>query len=202
MAKKISLAFSERFFLDRGYVRNASGGFDPPPVKSEFIRAQKGQLVIKEPSSILPIKKVDEFTYLGFKSKPLVVFNITPIGAPRMTKSDTWKLNPSHPNPKQRQRKPVTQYFRFKNQIREQALINNFTLPESGFHAIFIIPMSHSWSDKKKGLMDGTPHQQKPDTDNIIKAVKDSLCDNDANIWDYRITKYWGRAGKIVIYPI
>lgn len=55
MAK--GLTFSQEWFLSRGYTPNSSGGFDPPPVKSEFIRSQAGELIIKE-----PIIKTPDFT--------------------------------------------------------------------------------------------------------------------------------------------
>lgn len=201
MAKK-SNNYSHDWLTSKGYSKQTDGSYSPPPVKSEFIKSlQKDRLNLSF-ESITVKQHIDDYTHLGIKSKPLVVFDITPIGAPRMTKSDTWKLDPFHKDPRKRQRKPVTQYFAFKNKIKELALIHNFTLPESSFHAVFVIPMAHSWSDKKKGMMDAVPHQQKPDVDNMIKALKDSLCENDATIWDYRITKYWGRSGKIIIYAI
>lgn len=147
-------------------------------------------------------QRIDELTSLGIHSSPLAVFTIEPMGAVRMTKSDCWKLDPFHKDPKKRQRKPVTRYFKFKRDIKAQADQIGFKLPESDFHVFFIIPMPHSWPEKKKNQMNGAPHKQKPDTDNLIKAVKDSLCSQDAYVWDYRITKRWGLAGKIIIYPI
>lgn len=144
----------------------------------------------------------DATTRLSWGSKPIAVFTIDPIGAPRMTRSDQWKTNPFHKDTKKRQRKPVTQYFRFKDNIILQAREQSFELPDKGFHVVFVVPMPHSWSESKKAQMGGAPHQQKPDTDNMIKAVKDSLCKDDAHIWDYRISKIWGRSGKILIYQL
>lgn len=204
-----SKAYSEQWFLDRLYTKNKDGSFSPPALKSEFIRGLKSspklqtvQRQIFNPNPNYVKQQLDDLTFLSIHSKPLVVFDIIPIGAPRMTRSDKWKLDPTHTDEKRRQRKPVTQYFRFQREIQALAMQTGFKLPESGFHVVFIVPMPHSWSDKKKNQMNSAPHQQKPDTDNMIKAVKDSLCENDANIWDYRITKYWGRSGKIVIYNI
>lgn len=181
----------------------------PPKLESPYMKQQKAVNNGEMPG--LPITKVfceevkqqlDETTHLGIHSSPLVVFNIEPMGAVRMTKSDQWKLDPFHKDPKKRQRKPVTRYFKFKRDIKAQAEQNGFKLPENDFHAVFIVPMPHSWSQKKKNQMNGAPHKQKPDLDNMIKAVKDSLCDEDKSVWDYRLTKYWGVAGKIIIYPI
>lgn len=192
----------------QGLVETSPGVFESinKGIKPAFTK------VLREPYPVTPkqIKKaydgfkqqLDEATHLGIYSSPLVVFTIEPMGAVRMTKSDQWKLDPFHKDPKKRQRKPVTRYFKFKRDIKAQAEQNGFKLPESEFHAVFIIPMPHSWSQKKKNQMNGAPHKQKPDLDNMIKAVKDSLCDEDKSVWDYRLTKYWGVAGKIIIYPI
>ena len=54
-------------------------------------------------------------------NRDFYLFDIIPMGAVRMTKSDTWKLNPNHADPKKRQRKSVTKYFEFKNNIKFQA---------------------------------------------------------------------------------
>ncbi len=37
--------------------------------------------------------------------------------------------------------------------------------------------------------MNGQAHQQKPDADNMIKALMDALFTDDAHIWDFRVTK-------------
>jgi hypothetical protein len=42
-------------------------------------------------------------------------------------------------------------------------------------------------------------HQQKPDVDNMIKALMDALYAEDAHIWDLRVTKLWGESGQILI---
>jgi hypothetical protein len=49
--------WSRDWFLQKGYIPNAHGGFDPPPVKSEYIKSprESGQYVIaKEPVSNTP----------------------------------------------------------------------------------------------------------------------------------------------------
>jgi hypothetical protein len=55
MAK--SNLYTEQWFLERGYSPDGRGGFNPPPVKSEFVRSVKGELIIKE-----PIVKTPDFT--------------------------------------------------------------------------------------------------------------------------------------------
>lgn len=47
--------------------------------------------------------------------------------------------------------------------------------------------------------MDGKPHQQTPDKDNLEKALLDAVYDNDCRVWDGRVSKIWGREGKIIV---
>ena len=89
-------------------------------------------------------------------------------------------------------------YFAFKDQIR----LHKFVLPECNYHIIFVLPMSKSWSKKKKDKMRNTPHQQRPDKDNLEKALLDSIFDEDCRVWDGRTTKIWGDKGEIVIIEL
>lgn len=181
------------------YIKNPDGSYSKiNRVESPYIKQQRAineGLIVKEKVNNFCTEEIkqqiDSTTHLSIHSSPLAVFTIDPIGKPRMTQRDKWLSPP---------RKPVANYIKFKNEINYQANKIGFKLPESSFHVIFYVPMPHSWSDKKKKQMSNTPHQQKPDLDNMIKAVKDSLCESDAEIWDYRITKYWGYFGKIIIY--
>jgi len=59
--------------------------------------------------------------------------------------------------------------------------------------------MPGSWSKKKRALMDGKPHMQKPDWDNLGKAISDAIYKDDSGIYDIWITKFWGFEGKIII---
>lgn len=47
--------------------------------------------------------------------------------------------------------------------------------------------------------MNGKPHQQKPDKDNLEKALLDAIFEDDCRIWDGRVSKVWGETGKIII---
>ena len=111
-------------------------------------------------------------------------FDITPMGKPRMTRADKWK-----------KRDAVVRYRAFCDEVRLREVI----MPEAGGHIIFVLPMPGSWSQKKRLLMNGKPHQQKPDADNMIKALMDALFADDAHIWDFRVTKLWGERGQILI---
>lgn len=112
------------------------------------------------------------------------VYPIVAMGKPRMTRADKWKQRPE-----------VMRYRAFKDEVR----LHNVSLPESGYHLTFVLPMPRSWSKKKKAEMNGKPHQQKPDKDNLEKALLDAIFDDDCKIWDGRVTKIWGETGKIVV---
>lgn len=109
---------------------------------------------------------------------------ITPVPKPRMTRSDKWK-----------NRGCVLRYREFKDQVKS----NGIEVPESGYHITFVLPMPKSWSKKKQEEMNGQPHQQKPDKDNLEKALLDAVFTDDCRIWDGRVSKIWGETGKIII---
>lgn len=112
------------------------------------------------------------------------VYNITPMGKPRMTRADKWKKRPE-----------VLRYRAFCDHVR----LLGVELPEAGAHVTFILPMPLSWSKKKRLQHDGQPHQAKPDCDNMLKALMDAIYADDAHVWDCRVTKVWGETGQIVI---
>ncbi len=120
-----------------------------------------------------------------------IEFPVDPMGKPRMTQSDKW-----------RKREVTNRYWELKRQVKQIAEGYKFIMPESNYHMIFYIPMPDSWSKKKKVEFDGKPHQQKPDKDNLEKAILDALCPEDSYVWDGRVSKYWSRNGKIVIKNI
>ena len=66
----------------------------------------------------------------------------------------------------------------------------------------FGIPVSASWSSKKKIRMHGMPHQNKPDIDNLLKAVFDALLPDDSVIHSIQASKVWSQAGWIRIEEI
>ena len=111
-------------------------------------------------------------------------FLITPCPAPRMTRSDKWKKRPC-----------VLRYFAFRDDVK----LNKVTVEPYGSHVTFYLPMPKSWSKKKKSQKLNTLHQQKPDSDNLLKALLDSIFKDDAHIADIRVTKIWSDVGKISI---
>lgn len=95
-------------------------------------------------------------------------------------------------------------YNDYKEAIRLLAEAQQFELPVCNFHVKFFFPVSESWSKKKKSQKLNTPHDQKPDIDNLLKPVMDSLLSqkhgkNDTKVWDVRITKMWSEAPRIEV---
>lgn len=111
-------------------------------------------------------------------------YEITPVPKPRMTQRDKWKKRPV-----------VLRYLAFCDECRSLGV----TVPESGAHIVFNMPMPTSWSKKKKTEMLGRPHQQRPDIDNLSKALFDAVYSDDSTIWDVRTTKLWAETGSIEI---
>ena len=133
------------------------------------------------------------------RTRAFYLFDVIPVGAVRMTRSDKWKTNPNHSDPMKRQRKAVKMYFDFKNILTLQANLMKFTLGEY-LDAVYFMPMPDSWSEKKKQRMNGFPCKVKPDTDNITKAIKDALKKNDSDVWWEKAEKRWAYRGSILIY--
>jgi len=117
------------------------------------------------------------------------VIEIDPVAKPRMTQSDKWG-----------KRKCVQEYWRYKDELKLK--LGSFTLFDYGYHLTFILPMPKSWSLKKRDSHNLTPHQQTPDKDNLEKGFLDALFTQDSHIWDGRVTKLWGKSGRIVIEQV
>lgn len=108
-------------------------------------------------------------------------WNITPIGAPRMTRADAWK-----------QRPVVIRYHIFRDEVF--ILMAKTKIKEAEKIAVdFYIPMAKSWSKKKKEIMCNTPHKLKPDIDNLVKALLDAIHreGDDCRVWDIHARKFW-----------
>jgi len=114
-------------------------------------------------------------------------YPITPVPKPRMTQRDKWH-----------KRGCVVRYWDFKDEVRRL----NVKLPAHGAWVTFYLPMPKSWSNKKRDEMYLTPHRQKPDLDNLIKALGDAVYDDDSVIWDIRASKWWELSGAIDILDL
>lgn len=119
-----------------------------------------------------------------FRPTTVTEYEITPIPKPRQTRADKWKQRPA-----------VLRYRAFADEVR----LCGVNLPECGYHVTFVLPMPASWSKKKRDEMSGMPHQQRPDKDNLEKALLDAVYSDDSRVWDGRVTKVWGEKGKIIV---
>ena len=114
--------------------------------------------------------------------------DITPVAKPRQTRSDVWKKRPC-----------VLKYRQFADDLREAIGKAGFIVGNQ-LYMEFHIPMPKSWSKKKKGYMNGSAHQQRPDLDNYLKAWKDSVYEEDAIVWRVKASKLWtDGTGHIVV---
>jgi len=68
---------------------------------------------------------------------------------------------------------------------------------------VFYLPMPASWSKRKRAAMLHSPHCQKPDLDNLAKAVLDGLqpiIGDDCRVWQFCVLrKLWAEHGGIGI---
>lgn len=118
----------------------------------------------------------------------ILLLFINPTPKPRMTQSDRWNKRPC-----------VMRYWSYKDYLQHEANKSGFTLGPA-FKMTFYISMPATWSKAKKTAMLGKPHQQKPDIDNLVKGVMDSLLpDNDSGVWYQQISKVWALEGAIKI---
>ena len=110
-------------------------------------------------------------------------YAITPVPKPRQTRSDKWKQRPC-----------VMRYREFADQVRSTGLEIADTL-----NVVFYLPMPASWSNKKRAEMLGKPHKQKPDIDNLVKALLDAVLDDDSHVYEIRAVKFWDEVGSFFI---
>jgi Holliday junction resolvase RusA-like endonuclease len=76
------------------------------------------------------------------------------------------------------------------------------TLPDQ-VALVFWMPMPPSWSAKKRAKMAGTPHQQKPDIDNLTKGIMDACRTEDQSIWNVWAVKKWhDGSGALEVRPL
>lgn len=128
--------------------------------------------------------------------KHLVVFPVVPMGKPRMTQRDKWARRPA-----------VMRYRAFKDELRS-AMTNQpdlrLAIAQGAIDRVSwtaYLPIPASWPAKKKALLAGAPHRQKPDRDNIDKALLDALFADDSGIASGHLTKRWddGRGPRIEV---
>ena len=120
---------------------------------------------------------------------------VIPVPAPRMTRADRWT-----DVEKNKGRPAVLRYFKYRDVLSKawEEQEGEATFPEQ-VNLKFLMPIPKSWSNKKKKEMLGKPHQQKPDIDNLSKAVMDALAKEDKGVFSLKATKYWAEEGSVEI---
>ena len=115
---------------------------------------------------------------MSFKRYP-----ITPVAAPRLNRKSHW-------NPQKRAQ--AERYHAFRDECR----LRRVQIPERPW-IVFEMPVPGCGADRI-----GHPHQQKPDFDNLGKALTDAVLREDSHLWDVRVTKLWAASGAILIGSI
>lgn len=112
------------------------------------------------------------------------VYPVDPVSAPRQVRRDIYDPSPH-----------VLRYRAYQDDLR----LRHVQIPQPFSHLIFVLPMAASWTQKKKAQHHGMPHQQRPDKDNLEKAVLDSVFGEDCSVWDGRVSKLWGERGLLIV---
>lgn len=107
-----------------------------------------------------------------------------PVPAPRMTQKDRWAKRPC-----------VERYFDYRNLVKE--LVGELDSVPDELHCKFFFTMPESWSKKRRAAAIGTPHRQRPDFDNLVKAVSDALFEEDGGVWKSSQEKRWAVKGRV-----
>jgi Holliday junction resolvase RusA-like endonuclease len=116
--------------------------------------------------------------------------DINPVPYKRMTYKGKWAV-------------PGNQrYFDYKKEIQWRRNEANY-VPSDALEMRFFIPMPKSWSKSKEQKMLMSPHNQKPDLDNLVKAVLDALFydvqGGDCKVHKLKASKIWTMKGQIEI---
>jgi Holliday junction resolvase RusA-like endonuclease len=73
-------------------------------------------------------------------------------------------------------------------------------MPEEGASIRFDIPMPKSWAKSQHGIYRNKPHRDRPDLDNLVKAVLDALMGEDCTVWHLgSVEKRWSDVGQFTI---
>lgn len=128
----------------------------------------------------------DGAAVLGIEDDHWKSWPIVPVSAPRQVRRDSFKPSPH-----------VRRYRAFRDQVR----LYRVELPPCAW-LIFELPMPDSWSRAKRARLLGMPHEQKPDRDNLEKALLDAVYAEDSGVWHGMTTKIWARRGRIWAAPL
>lgn len=148
-------------------------------------------LGLSKPTSAPPARKEQKAAAERLESKATIsswkthrfVVPGSPMGKPRMTQRDVWKKRPV-----------VLRYREYCDRIRAAC----GPCPENVYsvHVFSHFPVPDSWSKKKRADALDMPMQQRPDWDNVAKAVCDALFQEDSHLVGGVSWKFWCRPGE------
>lgn len=103
-----------------------------------------------------------------------------PVGSPRQTQRDKWRKRPC-----------VVKYRDWCNKARDSVPKRALLMDYQEAHFIAYLEFPKSYSNKKAMSLEGCPHKQKPDSDNLLKSLLDALFKEDSGIWKVSGEKRW-----------
>ena len=129
-----------------------------------------------------------------------IVYYGQPAGMPRMRTRRT-RFGVLHYVP------PKAPGTLFRNAIRLKAVEKEKLVGPVSLRIECLFAMPVSWSKAKRAKHHGKPHTQKPDGDNVAKAVMDGLTaagvwPDDAVVWSLEIRKVWAVQGYCTILAV
>jgi Holliday junction resolvase RusA-like endonuclease len=90
----------------------------------------------------------------------------------------------------------LERYNDYKISLAALAKQKRFILPNYGSSIKFFMPVPVTWKKWKKEQMHMKFHMSRPDLDNLLKAMLDSLMSEDKQIAHYEAAKYWVNASE------
>lgn len=124
----------------------------------------------------------------------LIVYEGVAVPKPRQTQADKYFLRPE-----------VARYRAYANDLCKAAMLtraSNALLSAVSVECLFVMPFPKSYSKKIREQLAGRPFQQRPDVDNLAKAVLDSLWPkDDSQIAEAYALAIWddGKGARVMI---
>ncbi len=117
-----------------------------------------------------------------------IIIHGPPVPKPRMTQRDKWKQRPC-----------VMEFFVWRDVV--QATVNGRLDDHTRLRVEFFLPFPRSMTKKHRADLLATPHHQKPDLDNLVKALMDCLFVEDCQVSSLCAEKFWddGHGPRTVI---
>lgn len=130
----------------------------------------------------------------------IITLNVTPKPKMRMVRSDKFLIGANElrmGKARLARKRSLEAYWNYKKELEWLAKEYGFKIG-TPLSIHFYLPMPESWSAKKRAEMNGKSHESTPDLDNMIKAVKDCLTEQDSAVHTYgEMKKIWAVEGRI-----